>query len=190
MAIYNRGFSWQSLDYKIYYIFFLRQNQEQPGIIQIYYGITIKVCICDSNDEKQPRAHPTLSGRWKKNNPRAIVFKNSTADKVKFKRVLNTWWQHELRCSPKSHCASCLSSLPFLPFLSLTISTCWSFRYRVPLHPKCSQCFSSNVLISKNILWKFGGGKKKKSRKENPATFLDQYKKLQKSFPVLKLACF
>lgn len=37
--------------YKRYYIFFLRQNQQQSGIIQIYYGIIVNVCICDNNDE-------------------------------------------------------------------------------------------------------------------------------------------
>lgn len=33
--------------YKIYYILFLRQNHQQSGIIQIYYGIIVNVCICD-----------------------------------------------------------------------------------------------------------------------------------------------
>lgn len=51
---------------KIDYIFFLRQNQQQSGIIiQIYYGVIVIAYICD-NMKKWPRAHLALSGRWKK----------------------------------------------------------------------------------------------------------------------------
>lgn len=67
--------------YEIYYIFFLRQNQQPSGIIQIYYGIIVNVYICD-NDEKDPEPIQFYLAD-ESNNPRAIVFIN-TVDKGKY----------------------------------------------------------------------------------------------------------
>lgn len=59
--------------YKIDYVFLLRQNQQQSGIIQIYYGIIVNVYICDNNDENDPEPIQLYLADGR-NNPRAIEF--------------------------------------------------------------------------------------------------------------------
>lgn len=49
------------------------QNQQQSGIIQIYYGIIVNVYICDNNDENDPEPIQLYLADGR-NNPRAIEF--------------------------------------------------------------------------------------------------------------------